>query len=228
VSRATLTNVVAGRGSKLPRGPNALPPEVVLAHQRERLMGATADAVAELGYAELTVGDLISRAGVSRRTFYQLFDGKLECMLAAHRAALDRLTDAIAEACSGQFAWPDSVAAAIDGALEFAVRSPNEVRLALIPYHTVPEPKLMEAARAGNERFEGLLRSGRKRSRGTRVLSELTEPALVGAVTAIVGGRLSNGEVDGLRQLGPELVQIILAPYLGYEEAQRVAHAAAA
>jgi AcrR family transcriptional regulator len=223
-----LTNVAAGRRSKLPRGPNALPPKVVLAHQRERLMGATADAVAELGYAELTVGDLISRAGVSRRTFYQLFDDKLECVLAAHQVALDHLTDVIAETCSGQFAWPDSAAAAIDGALEFAARSPNEARLAMIPCHTVPEPKLTEVARAAHERLEGLLRSGRKRSRGTRAPSELTEAALVGALTAIVGARLSRGEVDDLRRLGPELVQIVLAPYLGYEEAQRVAHTAAA
>ena len=228
MSRATLTNVVAGRGSKLPRGPNALPPEVVLAHQRERLMSATADAVAELGYAELTVRDLISRAGVSRRTFYQLFDDKLGCVLAAHQAALDRFTEAIGEACSGQFAWPDSAAAAIDSALEFAARSPNEARLLLIPCHTVPEPKLMDATQAAHDRFEGLLRNGRKRNRGTRVPPELTETALIGALTAIVGARLSRGEVDDLRQLGPELVHMVLAPYLGYEEAQRVAHAAAA
>jgi AcrR family transcriptional regulator len=95
VSGATLRNVSAGWEAKLPRGPHALPQEVVIAHQRERLLASAADAVADYGYAELTVRDLIEGAGVSRRTFYQLFEDKLECVLAAHRMALDRLSEVI-------------------------------------------------------------------------------------------------------------------------------------
>jgi len=228
VSKAGLRSVAAERGSKLPRGPHALPQEVVLAHQRERLLSATSAALAEEGYAELTVRDLIERAGVSRRTFYQLFDSKLECVLAAHETALDRFTKTIAEACSRQLSWPDGVAAAVTSALEFAAESPDEARMILMQGHTVSEPKLMDAAIAAHERFAGLLRSGRERGRATHAPLELTESALVGAITAIVGASLCAGDVDGLRRLGPELVQIILAPYLGYEEAQRVAHAVAA
>ena len=215
------------QGAKLPRGPHALPKDVVLNHQRDRLLAATATAIAECGYAELTVRDLIERAGVSRRTFYQLFDGKLECVLAAHEMALSRFEKVITTACSSQRTWPDGVAAAVAAGLEFAVRSPNETRLVLMSCHTVSEPKLMEAALAAHERFETLLRAGRKRCGEARAPLELTEPAVVGAVTAIVGARLCAGEVGGLRRLGPELVHIVLAPYLGYSAAQRVAHAAA-
>ena len=74
---------------KLPRGPHALPQDVVVAHQRERLLDAAAPAMADKGYAELTVRDLIDRAGVSRRTFYQLFDDKLDCVFAAHERAFE-------------------------------------------------------------------------------------------------------------------------------------------
>jgi AcrR family transcriptional regulator len=210
----------------LPRGPHALPPDVVLADQRERLLVGAAKAVAEHGYADLTVRDLIEQAGVSRRTFYQLFEGKLECVLAAHEAALGRLEKVIKTACTSQVTWPDGVAAAVTAGLEFAVRAPNEARLILIPCHTVSEPKLMGAALVAHRRFEALLREGRKRSEGARPPLELTEPAIAGAVTAIVGARLCAGDGEGLRRLGPELVQIILAPYLGLGRAQRVAHVA--
>ena len=172
--------------------------------------------------------DLIGRAGVSRRTFYQLFDDKLDCVLAAHAVALERLLEAITEACSAQAAWPDGVAAGVGSALEFAARSPGEARLVLLASHTVSEPKLMDAAIATHERLESLLRAGRERCSEARSPVETTEPALIGAATTVVGARLSTGQVDGLQQLGPELVQIILAPYLGYDEAQRFARAAAA
>jgi AcrR family transcriptional regulator len=210
----------------LPRGPHALPQEVVIENQRQRLLEAAAAALGEIGYAELTVKDMIDRAGVSRRTFYQLYDDKLECILAAHENALARLREVIQTACAGGITWADGVAAAIDAALRFATRNPAETRLLLLATHTVSEPRLMGAALAAHEQFAGLLRAGRKQ-RGGGSPTKLTESAVIGSVTAVVGARLSAGQTEGLRKLAPELVQIILAPYLGYEEAQRVAQAAA-
>lgn len=66
---------------RLPRGLSSLPQDVVLMSQRSRLIEATARAVAEKGYAAATVADIISGAGVSRTTFYQLFKDKEECFL---------------------------------------------------------------------------------------------------------------------------------------------------
>src|SRR6476620_4690633 len=108
-----LTQSDADIATKLPRGPHALPQDVVIAHQRERLLEAAATAVAEDGYAELTVRDLIVRAGVSRRTFYQLFDDKIDCVFAAHERAFERLGKVIVDACRAEVAWPDRVASAI-------------------------------------------------------------------------------------------------------------------
>jgi AcrR family transcriptional regulator len=212
-------------GLALPRGPHALPQEVVLAHQRERLLAAAPEVLAERGYAQLTVRDLIERAGVSRRTFYQLFDDKLECMLVAHEAALDRLCDAITASCSPRNSWHEDVAAGVGRALELAAESPAQVRLALLSGQGVLEPNLVGPALAAQERLAGFLREGRGRG-AARAPGELTEVALVGAVTSIVSARLCTGDLDGLPELAPELVRMILAPYLGYEEAQRLAEAA--
>jgi AcrR family transcriptional regulator len=225
VSRPALHGVSSGKRGKLPRGPHALPQEIVIADQRARLLEATATAIAEVGYSDLTVRDLIERAGVSRKTFYQLFDGRLACVLAAHESALERFMTTVAGACEDRLSWPDAVAAGVSAAIELTVSSPDEIRLILMGCHTAPEPRLAEAGLDAHERFIELLRTGRERSRNSRPSLELTEAAIVGAVSAIVGAKLSAGEVDELRGLAPELVQLVLAPYVGEEEAQRLAAA---
>jgi len=82
----------------LPRGRHAAPREVVAESQRERLLVAMADAVAAKGYVAVAVADVIERAGVSRRSFYEHFANKEECFLAAYDAGVATLLAAVAEA----------------------------------------------------------------------------------------------------------------------------------
>ena len=72
---------------QLPRGRHRLSRAVVVSSQRERLLLAMADAVAEQGYAKTTVADVLRRARVSRETFYEQFANKEDCFLAAYDAA---------------------------------------------------------------------------------------------------------------------------------------------
>jgi AcrR family transcriptional regulator len=228
VADPPLTQSDTDKASKLPRGPHALPQDVVIAHQRDRLLDAAAAGMAEQGYAELTVRDLIDRAGVSRRTFYQIFDDKIECVFSAHERAFERLSKAIVEACRAEGTWPCRVAGAVSRALEFAVESPNEAQLVVVACHTASEPKLASRGHDAHEKLADLLRVGRQQAEVAHTPPELTEQAVVGATMAVVGARLLAGEVETLPLLAPELTQIILTPYLGDEEAQRVAQTAAA
>jgi AcrR family transcriptional regulator len=75
----------------LPRGPHGLGREVVAASQRGRLIDAIAHVVAEKGYGPATVADVIERAGVSRKTFYEHFRDKEACFLAAYDTGVDVL-----------------------------------------------------------------------------------------------------------------------------------------
>lgn len=84
----------------LPRGPHKLPRGAVTASQRERLLRAMTELLAEGGYGATTIGALVGRAGVSRATFYELFAGKEECLLAAYDVFAQRLLNAIFEAVS--------------------------------------------------------------------------------------------------------------------------------
>lgn len=223
VADPPLTESDADKASKLPRGPHALPQDVVIAHQSERLLDAAAGAMADQGYAELTVRELIDRAGVSRRTFYQLYDDKMECVLAAHERAFGRLSKAIVDACRAEADWPRRVAAAIASALEFASTSPAEAQLVVVACHTASEPKLAARGHAAHEKLADLLRAGRSQVGDAHAPPELTEQAVIGAAMAVVGARLQAGSSEALVLLAPELTQVVLTPYLGDVEALRVA-----
>jgi AcrR family transcriptional regulator len=79
---------------RLPPGSHGIPADVVARNQRERLVAAMAEECAEAGYAEATVAAVAKRAGVSSLTFYRQFEGKRECMLAAHGLLSERLLEA--------------------------------------------------------------------------------------------------------------------------------------
>jgi AcrR family transcriptional regulator len=79
---SSLAEVHAQRG--LPRGRGSLPPQEVARAQRERLLRAMVAVVAELGYANVRIADVVDRARVSRQSFYAQFTDKEQCFLAAH------------------------------------------------------------------------------------------------------------------------------------------------
>jgi AcrR family transcriptional regulator len=231
MSSADAAVVLAGvdYGRRLPRGRHGIPHELVAANQRERLLNATASVIAEQGYASLAVSDLTARAGVSRATFYKLFDDKHDCVLAAQGWAIDRLLGAIAAAAEplagAQGEWPRAVAAGVGAALDFAAAFPGQARLVLASSHSPSEPRLARDGLALHLRLVRLLREGSKRFPGARSPSELTEQAAVGAAMSIVGTCLAAGEVEALPELRADIVQIVLMPYLGGNEARRVARA---
>jgi AcrR family transcriptional regulator len=204
----------------LPRGPHKLPPEVVASNQRERLIAATARCLAEQGYAGTSVQHIIAGAGVSRATFYAYFENKRDCVIAAHQVTFERLTAAIFRACASQREWPLKVKAAIADALAFVEEDPERARLLFLDALAAD----LEVARRvldSNAHLAALLRSGRQHGGGEEPESELTEEAVIGAITSITSGRLLAGQsLDGLE---PQLVTFALTPYIGSAEAERVA-----
>src|SRR6201996_3551773 len=91
----TLAALTTTRG--LPRGRGRLPRQEVAKAHRDRLLRAMTAAVAELGYANVRIADVVDRARVSRQSFYEQFPDKEACFLAAHergvRLILKRLAD---------------------------------------------------------------------------------------------------------------------------------------
>jgi AcrR family transcriptional regulator len=113
----------------LPRGPQALPPEQVAADQRERLYEATIKAVNERGFVATTISDLVAGAGVSRRSFYEHFENKEECLLATYDALIERLTARIVEAYDPEDEWTQQIDAIVRGLFEASSDRPDAARL---------------------------------------------------------------------------------------------------
>src|SRR5665811_1692146 len=80
---------------RLSGGPRRMTPEAVARHQKGRLMGAMVEAVARHGYAGVTLRELVGLAGVSKTTFYEHFDSKQDCFLAAFEEIIRQATERV-------------------------------------------------------------------------------------------------------------------------------------
>jgi len=212
--------------SRLPPGRHGLPRDFVVHNQRERLIAGLAEAVAEKGYGGTTIADITRHAAVSRRTFYEHFDGKDECFVAAFDTVTEQLRERVDAAFSAEEGWAAQITAGIEAMLVFLASEPNLARLAIVEA-LVAGPVVVERYDAAVQTFLPYLQAGRE-GRPKAVLEHLsdsTEEALVGGMVSLVSRRIVAGQTDELETLLPDLVEFTVAPYLGNEEAAKLARA---
>jgi AcrR family transcriptional regulator len=207
---------------RLPRGRHHLPTEFVEHNQRRRLLDAAAEALAVHGYTALTVAKIIEAASVSRATFYAHFTDKRDCVLVAHRAAFGRLMAETTRACEDEREWPHRLRSAVGALFAFAAAEPARVHL-LTLYALGADSGMVAQLASCNVHLATLLREGRRHTVYGPRLPDLTEEALVGAVGAVLGERLSRASEEGFGDLEREVIQLLLTPYVGVAEAVRVA-----
>lgn len=207
----------------LPRGQHGLPREVVVANQLARLLWATTLEIEKRGYSAVTVADITARAAISRLTFYELFDNKLDCVLAAQGAALGRLRETIARAYAAEPSWGEGVAAALTAVLRFVAAAPEEASLLRIS-SGAGEPELAARGQAALEELAAAMRAARGEPDSAALA--LREQAAIGGAVAVIGAKLISAEPEFGPELREELIRLILAPYLGDEQAKNIAAAA--
>src|ERR1700755_3613290 len=91
---------------RLPAGRHGLPREFIAQNQRERIITALVDTVAERGYNATTVANITKAASVSRRTFYEHFADKEACFLAAYDMVADHIRASMRAAAESFGDWP--------------------------------------------------------------------------------------------------------------------------
>ena len=244
-SSAEALSPSAGRGAELePSCAGA-----VTALQRARLLDAALRALDEAGYGAVTVGDVTARARVSRRTFYELFAGREECLLAALESVTERIARELAALDVENLPWRERTRAQLWAILSFLEREPALARACVVqalrggPRVLARRAETLAAlarelergldgdghrggARAG-DRERGLEQEGRSGSprAGEPEPPSLTAQGVVGGVFAIVYGRLLRerraGEPAPLGDLLGELMAIVVLPYLGPAAAAR-------
>ena len=117
---------------KLPPGRHGLPRQFVLHNQRGRLVEAAMHVFGTRSFGEARVADVLERAAISRKTFYEQFADKEACFMAAYEAAGVRARDAVRVAAREHSAWDDSVRAGIEALLGFLASEPELARLLVV------------------------------------------------------------------------------------------------
>jgi AcrR family transcriptional regulator len=211
----------------LPAGRHGYSREQVAHHQRERLIAGLASAVADKGYAAVTLADITREAKVSRRVFYANFEGKEQCFLAAFEVVLDHLRELVAEAVGGIPDWPHQAIAATRAVLAFLASEPDLARLCLVESRGAGPAVTARFNQAVGEMVP-LLRLGRaERPAGERPLPDSTEETTIGSLVSLAHRKIAAGEAERLEDLLPDCAEFVLAPYLGPAEATRLARSAA-
>jgi AcrR family transcriptional regulator/DNA-binding MarR family transcriptional regulator len=202
----------ASRGARRER---AVSPSVVVSgHQRARLLAGAVWAVDRLGFTQTTVGHITERAHVSRRTFYELFADREDCLLAVLKDTAGRLTAELQAAELNGLSWRERVRTGLWTILCFFEADPALARVCVV-----------ESARGGRGVLEyraGVLAAltavidrGRGESSRAAQCPRLTAEGLAGATLAILYARLHNGAGEPLGDLLGELSAMIVLPYLG-------------
>jgi AcrR family transcriptional regulator len=186
--------------------------------QRNRIHQAIIEVVSERGYPETRVVDVIGVAGVSRKTFYELFESKEDCFLAAYDVLLENLlgeaTNAF-EATPGS-PWAERIAAALEALLDHLSRHPEEARFAIVEV-LAAGPKALARRDAALRQFTGFLEAGR--SETSVDLPGITSLAVTGGINELLYSEILHGAVGRLPSRLPDLMFWVTLPFLGAERA---------
>jgi AcrR family transcriptional regulator len=195
---------------KLPRGRHGLTREAVAESQRERLLRAMAEAVAERGYVNTPVAEVLARAHVSRESFYEHFANKEDCFLAAYDFAAETVMGAMAQEL-GQLGTTPPTLDTLDAVL-------GRYLDALADEQAMARTFLVEAYAAGPAALARRTEiQGRFGAAVAVVLDARTDgerfacEALVAAVSALTTQRVAAGDFAGLRALRAPLMDLVAA-----------------
>jgi AcrR family transcriptional regulator len=187
--------------SPLPRGRHQLTREEVAADQRRRMFEALGAVMAEKGYVNTTVADILKRAKVSRETFYQQFDSKQACFMASFERHRSRLIQSV---MSTPFSGTpgERFDALLGRYLATLAEEPDTARLYLIEVYAAGPEVLMRRAQLQKDFVNTLVAIFHARSEKGRFACE----ALVAAISAMTTTALIDGGAAELLALHAPLV----------------------
>jgi AcrR family transcriptional regulator len=189
--------------------------------QRARIVSAMVEVAARQGYIGAAVAPVVARAGISRRTFYELFEGREDCFLAAFDWGIEQARQGMVEAYRSQRSWRDRVRHALAALLVLLDSEPELARVCVIEVLGAGGLALARRAQVLDETI-GALEASAPRTRGSSA-PLLTPEGIVGGAFSVLHGRLleqdgPGGVGDGagpLIELHGQLMALIALPYLG-------------
>jgi AcrR family transcriptional regulator len=210
------TRPPAATGSRLPSGRHGLSREAVVASQRGRLIDAMVEVVAEKGYAATTVADVVERAGVSRRTFYEQFSDKEACFLAAYdlglAAVVGRIKGAVEE--NPTAGWRDQARAGVEAFLALLASEPAFARALQLEILTAG-PAALERRAGMLVMFSGVWRGVHERARTEdpelRALPDEAFAVMTAGLEELIRDCIRTRGTDALPELAEPILRTVLA-----------------
>src|SRR3954469_23933781 len=174
--------------------------------------------VDERGYPETRVVDVIEVAGVSRKTFYELFSSKEDCFLVTYDVLLGNLlADTARGFVSKQGApWAERIAGGLGELLNHLAEHPDEARFAIVEV-LAAGPKALARRDAALRQFTSFLDSGRAES--SVELPGITSLSIAGGINELLYSEILHGATASLPRRLPDLIFWIVLPFLGPERA---------
>lgn len=206
--------------TRLPRGPHGLPREEIARNQRQRLLAAMVRVCGEKGYEATSVADVLEASGVGRETFYELFDDKRDCFLAAHTLLIEDLVAQVRGAydAAAEAPWPQRVRAALARLLDWLAADPYAARFTVVEL-TAAGPGYAERFQTYFHALTEILEDGRALSETARDLPHIANIAAAG-IFARIYEETALGRAESLPDLLPTLLFEVLVPFFGEEVAQ--------
>jgi AcrR family transcriptional regulator len=203
---------------RLPRGRHGLPRELVVRSQRERLLAAAVRVTAAKGYEATSVADILAEAGVGRESFYDLFEDKRDCVLAAHTLLIEHLEATVRAVYDEPGPWADRVRRSIAAMLDWFAADPAAARVAIVELAAMG-PESRERFQEIFYRFSGILEEGREGFAPDPERPRAAEMA-IGATLARVYEEVVCDRARELPNQLPGLTYEVLVPFLGEETAR--------
>lgn len=210
---------------RLPSGKHDLPSDVVIQSQRDRIMLGVAETIAERGYSKTTVTEICERAGVSSATFYELFRGRDDCLMAAAQTLLGEMITIV----TGQYS-PDKpiyyvIRDAIAAVLALMAQRPAFAHLIFVGGRT-STPAVTQIYNSGVTALVSLLDQVRVDGPPDSESPASAARAAVGSMEMLIRTEILAGRTEQLAALLPEATYGALVAFLGQEQALSLAEEA--
>jgi AcrR family transcriptional regulator len=177
---------------------------------------------AERGYENLSPAAVAATAGLPEAVFHEHFTSIQQCLGAAYDSFVARVMTETASAMGEDDDWPVQVRSAVAAGLAFVNETATRSRFFAVDA-LAAGPLILERYSASMAGIVGIMRAGREERPEAADLPDLLEPILIGGMASLVTGALLVEEHEHLPAMETELVEILLTPYLGRDEARRVA-----
>jgi AcrR family transcriptional regulator len=185
--------------------------------QRARMLDAITRAVADKSYARVTVSDIVALASVSRRTFYEQFEDKEDCLLAAAAAGTAGVLTGIAESAQAVGAdanWQEILAAGTEAYVSTLAANPHFTRTFLVDIPGT-SPRAIQLRRDLRDRFVQLYTYVAQRAAAEDAdLGEVPEVylrALVGGTAELIHQHVLTEDPETIGDLAPVLIEFVTA-----------------